>query len=173
MKYICNEIIVVEGKGDVSYLSSFIDAEFVSTNGYDIKDDVVEYLNAASKRKNIIVLTDSDEAGDKIRENLNKKLLKHIDIKISLSCCNKHNKHGVAECEKSEVVHKLKDFFSNEKKVNSTDLDATNLKLIINKNSKEKLIKSFKTGVCNTKTLIKRLQTLGISQNEIENVLGE
>ena len=36
MKKIVNGIIVVEGKTDVAFLSQFIDAEFVTTNGSEI-----------------------------------------------------------------------------------------------------------------------------------------
>ena len=35
-KYYFNGVIVVEGKSDVSYLSSFIDSLYFTTNGYDI-----------------------------------------------------------------------------------------------------------------------------------------
>ena len=56
MKYCINNIIVVEGKEDASYLSSFIDAEYVTTNGYEIPVEEVDYLNEASKIYKTIVL---------------------------------------------------------------------------------------------------------------------
>ena len=37
MKKIINAIIVVEGKSDVQFLESFIDARFVITNGSDVQ----------------------------------------------------------------------------------------------------------------------------------------
>ena len=44
MKKIVDGIIVVEGKTDVSVLSSFLDAEYVITNGSAIDNDVLNYL---------------------------------------------------------------------------------------------------------------------------------
>ena len=67
MKLFFDGVIVVEGTSDSSYLSSFIDALFIETNGYDIKQGDLEFLTHFNKR--IIILTDSDEAGNKIREN--------------------------------------------------------------------------------------------------------
>ena len=60
MKKIVDGIIVVEGKSDVAFLSSFIDAEFVITTGSEISDDTISYLKERSKNTKIIVLTDPD-----------------------------------------------------------------------------------------------------------------
>ena len=52
MKYYLNNILVVEGKEDVSYLSSFLDAEFVTTNGYDIPEEEIEYFKRGKSKGN-------------------------------------------------------------------------------------------------------------------------
>ena len=44
-------VIVVEGKSDVSYLSSFVDSLFFITNGYDINNEKIEFLINVSKKK--------------------------------------------------------------------------------------------------------------------------
>ena len=56
-------ILVVEGATDVAFLSSFLDAEFVTTNGSDVPRETIEYLKEAVKRKNVVVLTDPDYPG--------------------------------------------------------------------------------------------------------------
>ena len=68
MKYF-NGVIVVEGTGDSSYLSSFICAEYVVLNGYDMPEDVVDYLKHIKNRK-ILVMTDPDDAGFSIEKRL-------------------------------------------------------------------------------------------------------
>ena len=50
--YYFDGIIVVEGKSDVSYLSSFIDALYITTNGYEIPDEEIDFLKHYSKQKN-------------------------------------------------------------------------------------------------------------------------
>ena len=37
-------VIVVEGKSDIAFLSNFIEAEFVITNGSEISKDTISYL---------------------------------------------------------------------------------------------------------------------------------
>lgn len=54
MKKIISGIIVVEGITDVSFLSQFIEAEFVTTNGSEIPDSTIEYLK--KPKKNAIFL---------------------------------------------------------------------------------------------------------------------
>ena len=65
----CTKPIVVEGKYDKIKLSSLIDVTIIETNGFTIfKDkDKLEMLRVLAKKTGIIVLTDSDSAGFKIR----------------------------------------------------------------------------------------------------------
>ena len=74
MKKIINAIIVVEGKSDVQFLESFIDARFVITNGSDVPRETIEYLKELSKNNKIIVLTDPDSPGKRIRDILNNEI---------------------------------------------------------------------------------------------------
>ena len=57
-------VLIVEGKDDVSYLSSFINALFFTTNGYDINTKKIAFLKEAAKVNKLIVFTDPDEAGE-------------------------------------------------------------------------------------------------------------
>ncbi len=65
----CSRPIIVEGKYDKIKLSSMIDATIISTNGFAIFKDkeMLEMIRALAKKTGIIVLTDSDSAGFKIR----------------------------------------------------------------------------------------------------------
>lgn len=63
MKKKINGIIVVEGKTDVELLSSYIDAEFVITNGSAINEKTINYLKSVDR--DIYVLTDPDFPGKK------------------------------------------------------------------------------------------------------------
>ena len=63
------QAIVVEGKYDKIKLESIIDATIVVTNGYGIFKDreKLELIRFYARKKGIIILTDSDGAGFKIR----------------------------------------------------------------------------------------------------------
>ena len=63
------QVIVVEGKYDAIKLDSFVDGLIIPVNGFSIfKDDEKKQLLKELGQKNgIILLTDSDAAGFKIR----------------------------------------------------------------------------------------------------------
>ncbi len=64
-----NEAIIVEGKYDKIKLSSIVDAVIITTNGYGIFKDAekLALIRYYAKKTGIIILTDSDSAGMKIR----------------------------------------------------------------------------------------------------------
>ncbi|MCQ2464730.1 MAG: DUF4093 domain-containing protein [Oscillospiraceae bacterium] len=63
------QAIIVEGKYDKIKLETIIDATIVVTNGYGIFKDreKLELIRFYARKKGIIILTDSDGAGFKIR----------------------------------------------------------------------------------------------------------
>lgn len=174
MKYFINKIIVVEGKEDVSYLSSFIEAEYITTNGYDIPREEIEYINEASKHKEILVLVDPDKAGREIEEKLKTKLVKATYININISSCTRGEKTGVAECESEEILRVLKPHFSSKNTQKTRKLQGNLSKLDLNdKELREYLSKKFRIGKCNLKKLMIRLETLEITDEELETAIKE
>ena len=63
------QAIVVEGKYDKIKLSSLVDAVIIVTGGYSIFKDKekLELIRAFAKRTGVLILTDSDAAGFRIR----------------------------------------------------------------------------------------------------------
>lgn len=178
MKRFLNAILVVEGKSDVSYLSNFIDAEYVITNGSEISSDTINYLKKAKEIKDIIVLTDPDSPGKRIRDILDNEIsgLKHSYIRKEFAV--KHNKVGVAECDINEVFHALDNLFENKVTYKETISfsDLYDLQLSGNINSLElrnKVCRKLSIGFSNTKTLYKKLNMLGISKKDLEKIINE
>lgn len=64
-----DEAIIVEGKYDKIKLSSIVDAVIIVTNGFGIFKDreKLELIRYYAEKTGIIILTDSDSAGRKIR----------------------------------------------------------------------------------------------------------
>ena len=174
MKYYIDKILVVEGKEDISYLSSFIDAEYVSTNGYDIPEEEIDYLNHAYKFKDILVLVDPDKAGREIEEKLKTKLVKATYLSVDISKCKRGQKDGVAECEQEEILNVLKAFINDKKPQKSGVLQGNSLKIqLSDKELKDKISDKYHVGKCNTKKLIQRLNTLQISEEEVTKFIKE
>lgn len=67
-----DRVIVVEGKYDKIKLASIFDAVIIATDGFAIFKDKekMEMLRVLAKEKGLLILTDSDSAGFKIRSYL-------------------------------------------------------------------------------------------------------
>lgn len=167
MKYHISNVIVVEGKDDEAFLSSFIDAIYVKTNGYQIPKEEIDFLNNPRNQKPIIILTDSDEAGKQIRERINKLVNKGLNVEVDIIKCNKKNKHGVAECEREEVINALKEHIDSMI-LKETITNADIVSLDIGKSKREIICDELKLGLCNNKTFIKRLNYLGYTKEELK-----
>ncbi len=58
------EIIVVEGRDDVTAVKRAIDAELITTGGFGFPKGVMERIKA-NERRGVIIFTDPDFAGEK------------------------------------------------------------------------------------------------------------
>lgn len=169
-------VIVVEGKSDVAFLSNFIDAQFVTTNGSEISKETIEYLKTLSKNKDIYVLTDPDFPGERIRKVLDENIpnLKHCFVSKDKSI--KHGKVGVAESTVEEVENALKNAITSKTtnlgSITTSDLVSLGLSGAPNsEENRKKVSEHFHLGYSNSKTFLKRLNYCNITIEEIKKVL--
>ncbi len=66
------EVIVVEGKSDIAAVRRAVDAEVIETGGFALNAATMEKITAAYNKRGIILLTDPDHAGERIRKKLTK-----------------------------------------------------------------------------------------------------
>ncbi|MDR0931236.1 MAG: DUF4093 domain-containing protein [Clostridiales bacterium] len=78
-KKVFKEVIIVEGKYDKQRLESLVDATIIATGGFRVfKDEAARSLICRLARKcGVIILTDSDGAGFKIRNFIKNILMSH------------------------------------------------------------------------------------------------
>ena len=76
------EVIVVEGRDDITAVKQAVEAEVIAVGGFGINAKVIDRIKEAQKRKGVIVLTDPDFAGEKIRSIISKRVkgIKHAYI---------------------------------------------------------------------------------------------
>ena len=67
-----SQVVIVEGKYDKIKLSSFIDATIITTEGFSIFKNKAKkkYIRRLAEENGIIILTDSDRAGQIIRNHI-------------------------------------------------------------------------------------------------------
>lgn len=78
-----DEVIVVEGKYDKERLKKVTDAPIICTHGFELyrSKRIINTLRKMSKERGIIVLTDSDGAGNRIRGYIKRCLGKDANVK--------------------------------------------------------------------------------------------
>lgn len=127
------QAVIVEGKYDKIKLNSIIDGVIITTNGFSvIKDkEKIELIRYFAKKKGIIILTDSDSAGFKIRNYIK----------------------GAVKDGKITNVY-IPDIFGKEKRKTAPSKEG---KLGVEGIDKEILLKAFeKAGILSSETTVKR-----------------
>lgn len=177
MKVKIDGLIVVEGTTDVQKLMPFVDAEFVVTNGSDVPKEVIEFIQEVKQRgKEVIVLTDPDFPGEQIRNKLDQAIPGLTHVFLDKNKAIGKGKVGVAQAETDYLLQSLKQKMTAKPTPNQTITmqDLQELGLIGLHNSshlREIVLHHFHLGFANVKTMLKRLNFLGITPNEVKSIL--
>ncbi len=169
-------VIVVEGTSDMALLSSFLDCDIVITNGSDVPRETIDYLKTLSSTRQIVVLTDPDSPGKRIRDILDENIPGLYHAYIPKEKCIKHHKVGIAESSKDDILEALSHLQPpvSKERGNLTYADLFELGLVGAHNSsylREELGKKLHLGQCNAKTILKRLNALNLSKENIRETI--
>lgn len=180
MKKKLKPVIVVEGTSDVNKLSLLVDADFVVTNGSEVSRETLDYIRELSLFRQIIVFTDPDYPGQRIRNIINQKIKGCYNAFVSKEKAIKGKKVGIAECDKDEILHALNNLLLYKeidiKDRNITSQDIYVLGLGGKKDSslkREYISKKYNLGKTNAKTIVKRLNMLNISFQKLRKELDD
>lgn len=67
------EVLVVEGKMDVAAIARSVEVDCIITEGFNLKPKTLSDIEAAYRQRGIIIFTDPDSAGERIRKFLTKR----------------------------------------------------------------------------------------------------
>ena len=67
------EVIVVEGKQDAVRVKQAVAAEVITTGGFALTPQTLERIRQADEKRGIIILTDPDFTGERIRDFLRRR----------------------------------------------------------------------------------------------------
>lgn len=170
------EIIVVEGKNDIAKVKSAVEAEVIATGGFGYNWKFIENLKIIAEKRGIIILTDPDHAGEKIRKELSKhvKNCKHAFLPQGKAL--KKGNIGVENATKEDIIEAIRKArpVISEKRQEFTKEDLIELGLAGGLNSKEKrerLGDILGIGYCNGKQFLNRLNNFGITREEFVRAL--
>ena len=68
------EVIVVEGKDDTAAINRAMPADTIETNGSAINEATIEMIKLAQKNRGVIIFTDPDFPGEKIRKTISQRV---------------------------------------------------------------------------------------------------
>lgn len=84
------EVIVVEGRDDIAAVKRAMDVELIATSGFGISQKTLERIKKAQERCGVILFTDPDSAGERIRKTISAKVpgCKHAFLPRELATKN-------------------------------------------------------------------------------------
>ncbi|MBS4537902.1 ribonuclease M5 [Clostridium sp. D2Q-11] len=170
------EVIVVEGKDDVSALKKAVDCEVIITGGFGYPDDLIERIKLAQKNRGTIILTDPDFAGEKIRNYISSRVkgCKHAFLPRDKAILD--GDIGIENAKPEDIIEALKGarFESQQKRNEFTKSDLLRNGLNGGEDAsyrRDFLGKILGIGYCNSKQFLKRLNNYGITREEFNKAI--
>lgn len=172
------DIIVVEGTHDeIKVKAAFPNAECIITNGSEISDDTISLIKEMAKKHRIIIFTDPDSPGERIRSKILDAVPNASSAFLRKKECISNNKKkvGIEHATVDAIKEALKDIYTpsnNEDTITLNDLYL--LGLNGEKDSailREKIADILNIGKPNAKTFLKRLNLLQITKKELIDLL--
>ena len=172
------EVLVVEGKMDVVAIDKAVEADCIITEGFNLKKQALKNIEQAYKKRGIIILTDPDSAGERIRSYLTKRFpnAKHAFVPVEDATDN--DDIGIEQAKPDAIRKALE-------KVRTLDWEPTDefsgADLIVNNLSgaadasqrRARLGAILGLGFANAKTFLKRLNHYGVTREEFAAAVAQ
>lgn len=174
-----NAVIVVEGKMDKDLILSFLSCDIVTTNGSAVSRETIKLIKELKKTREVIVLTDPDAPGKRIRDILNQEIPGLLNAFVPKKKAIKGHKVGVAECSKETILEALSNLLpplgADKKTAPSlSSSDLFDLGLLGGEEAKKRrefIQERFHLGECNGKTMLKRCLMMGLTKAVLKEAL--
>lgn len=175
-----NEIIVVEGRDDVRAVKAAVDAECLTTSGLGLNEEILKTIKTAAERKGVIILTDPDYPGDKIRRLIKEALphAKEAFIKREDASNPKTGKFGIEFASAQAIREALQNARASqdaeEAEFTREDMQALGLSGQAKSAELRKyLTDHFAIGHANSKQFLKKINAFAISREELEEKIND
>lgn len=181
-----SQAIVVEGRDDIDAVSRAVDALLIPTHGFGITAETWKVIEKAYEEKGLIILTDPDHAGERIRQRLTEKFPNSIQCFMTQEDTTKSDDIGIENAkpemiakaivralELSEKANVNEGSEGAEKKVPGMS-DLVRLGLVGTSSAAElraAVCRELGIGYGNAKAMIKKLEGFGIDINELEETI--
>ena len=170
------ELVVVEGKDDISAVKRAVEADVVCTHGFGLTEDILKVIENAAKTRGVIVFTDPDYAGDKIRRYIDKRVpnCKHAYLPRHLG--KKGDNIGIENATPEsifEALSKVQPLVNNETTFTLQDMFEFGLNGEGSKDKRRFVGEKLGIGYCNSKQFVNRLNNYGITIEQLLEVINQ
>ena len=170
------EVIVVEGRDDITAVKRALDVEVIATGGFGYNKKLVETLRTIADRSGIIILTDPDYAGEQIRKNLASQIKNCKHAFLPQGKALKKDNIGVENARPEDIIEAIMKAKPEDvyRKALFTKEELLAVGLIGGSGSRdrrERLGDILGIGYSNGKQLLNRLNNFGINREEFEEAI--
>ncbi len=165
------ECIVVEGKNDAAAVKRAVDADIIITSGFGITGETLRLIKTAAEKRGVIVLTDPDFMGEKIRKIIGDRI---PEVKHAFIPREEAMEEGDVGVENASPESIIKALSMARYEVKENRKEFTQLDMISNGLSgcpdaaemRAKIGKILGIGYTNAKQFLNRLNNYGITREE-------
>lgn len=176
-----NEVIIVEGRSDTQNIARAVIADTIETGGSAVDQDVIDRAKLVAKQRGVIIFTDPDFNGQRIRNIITKAIptAKQAYITQDQARASRDNPHkslGIEHASPDTIINALR-YLMTPRVTVSSDIDQSFLLqqgLLSGPNARERRAvvgEKLHIGYTNGKQLIKRLNAFGIKRTQVEEAL--
>ena len=179
------ELIVVEGKNDAEAVRRALGSvDIIWTEGYGLSEDKLKFIAEAAKRQGVVVLTDPDAVGNRIRERIRQRVPEAKHVYLSQAIALKNGDIGVENASPLEIRKAFDRIRVEGNKITATSRVPVQFSADIlvtagltgapdSQVKRHKVGKILGIGDCNSKQFLKRLNQFGISETEFWQAVRE
>lgn len=172
------EVLVVEGKMDVVAIDKAVEADCIITEGFNLKPQALDSIAKAYQKRGIIIMTDPDSAGERIRRFLTKRFPEAKHAFIPKEDATANNDIGIEQASPEAIRTALAKVRTMgwEPTNNFTGADLLKAGISGSPAASEKRAKLgavLGIGYANAKTFLQRLNHYGITRQEFQQAVAE
>lgn len=170
------EVIVVEGRDDITAVKRALDCELIATGGFGFPKGVMERIKTAQKKKGVIIFTDPDFAGEKIRKTISAQIPECKHAFLPREEAIKDGDIGIENASPESILVALEMVRTETKDERNefSQRDLVKYGLLGGENSSEKrdlVGRQLGIGYGNSKQFLNRLNHYGVTREEFESAV--
>lgn len=172
------QVIVCEGRSDAARIALAVDADVIVTEGYTLRPAVVADLRAAYEKRGLIILTDPDGPGERIRQRLTalfpEALHAFVPKKDAMAPGDVGIENASPEAIREALAKVRVQTVKDTHRFSAADLFAAGLSGAADAAEKRAAVgAALGIGYGNSRQFVKRLNHFGITREEWEAALAD